>query len=232
MRSISLHAAESGVGKHTARERSGVNPLKVNGIYDKLEAGKPRSSLLSEDQKGALRTFFKVPPPLDPGSFSALSKEERKKTSAAQSLPRWAVTAVLRDPGNLPRILKREITKDNFVTKVPPMQTAKPGSLPPGGCATEWRALREKFKGVGLFVTPRTTREKNLKKGFDALVAKYTPANPSLPKPRVRGDKDVSRTPAQKVPVKTDSSGDLLTNSLASLIELGKVFKQVREALS
>jgi hypothetical protein len=148
----------------------GGNPLRVKGV--------PRSSALTEEQKAALRKFFKLSDDsVSPEVWAGYSKKEKRAYTKQRTLPHWAVTAVLRKPENLERVLKGEITKDNFGQQVQPGKgKTTVGQAPPkllAEATKAWTDTKAKHAGVGLFARPQSKGEKALKKEYDLLIEKY-----------------------------------------------------------
>jgi len=88
-----------------------AGPLRVKNV--------PRSSVLNEVQKTALKKAFKIDEsPISADQWEALSKAEKSAVRKARSLPRWAVQAVGSNPKNLDKVIKGELTADNFRSEV------------------------------------------------------------------------------------------------------------------
>lgn len=144
------------------------NPLQIQNA--------PKSAGLTDEQKVALKKALELPTdPIDQDVLANMTKEDRRKALAERSLPRWAVTAVLNNPSNLERIMKKELTKESFGKK-----TADRGT----SAQLEWTSLRQKFPGVTLLQRPVSNKEKDLKKSWDSLVRKWGRDSPGLPKPK------------------------------------------------
>jgi hypothetical protein len=154
------------------------NPLGVKG--------NPRSSSLTEVQRTTLRKFFQLPDESVPQEeWERLSKKEKTKARLSRSIPRWAVSAVLQHDSNLEKIVKGDLTKENFNSQV----KVTPKTSAPKGDQVEatqsWVDTARKFKGVSLQQRPVTVREKAFKKAYSALLARYGDL-PCFPKPKQR----------------------------------------------
>jgi hypothetical protein len=193
---------------------SDQNPLNVQNA--------PKSSGLTDEQKVALKKALGLPTePIGQDVLAGMSNEERRKTLSGRSLPRWAVTAVLNNPANLQRIMRKELTKENFGQKAADRGTS---------AQSEWTALRQKFPGVALLSRPTSNKEKDLKKAWDTLVRKWGREAPGLPKPKgsraqssgESGGRGRSRQRAQ------GGSSD----ALSSLVEAVKTIGELSRAFS
>jgi hypothetical protein len=160
--------------KKTAKKEDpiakGGNPLRAKGV--------PRSTVLTEEQRDTLRkTLGIVESPVSPTTWATLSKKDKRAETAKRTLPKWAVTAVTRNPGNLAKIVSKELTKDNFREQVQPTRGKPTAGQKPtkriGEATSAWAKVREEFPSVGLFARPRSKDEKALKQRYDALVKEY-----------------------------------------------------------
>jgi len=193
---------KEGSGEKPDPIAKGGNPLHVRGL--------PRSTALSDEQKETLRKFLKIPPPLDKDSWDAMSKKDRSAATKKRSLPHWAVTSVLRDPKNLDRILKGEVTKDNFIQTV---QSGKgkptPSQVEPKQFAeaqTAWTALKDKYPGIGLFARPRSKDEKEFKSAYDKLVKHFGKLS-CFPNPRAKHPNDSGASSPRQGGQRSEKSG-------------------------
>jgi len=163
-------------------------PIRVKGV--------PRSNDLTDEQRKRLRAYFKLDEKrVDPATWKTLaakkdaaSKKQMSKMRMEQSIPKWAVAAVRRDPANLKKIEDGLLTKEKSSSSP---QTKATGT----DCASEWKKVKDRFKTVGLYSNPQTGPEKALRKAFDSLKERF-PGNPSLPKLRQKpggGDKKNSK---------------------------------------
>jgi hypothetical protein len=198
--------------KAKPKEVSDENPLNLKGFtpYKERSEKQPRASLLSDDQRATLLSFFQkgfTPPTAD--EYASLSKQEKSAVSKMMSIPRWAIASVLADPTNLNRVLRGEITKDSG----PPKRQETPSDQQDAGRA--WAKIRDRFKGVGYFSNPLTPREKALAAAVASLREKF-PGSPALPKPRKRvGGKDSGSGGGKGSPKSTDPLANLLGGSKA-----------------
>jgi hypothetical protein len=186
------------------------NPLKVKG--------EPKSKALSEEERKALRQFFKLEEGLvPPETWESLSAKQKAEELKKRSIPKWATEAVLRDPKNLQGILEGRITKDSMAT-LP--RSAKSNTTKNSSAALEaWLQLKSDFKGTPLLKSPQTTKEKAFKKRFNALQTAYG-EQACFPKlkdsPANQGGKSQQRGRTQ---------GDL-----GGLIDLAKAFGEISRA--
>jgi hypothetical protein len=205
-------SAGTGKGKqsvpHPVEE---TNPLRVKG--------EPRTKALSNAQRDELRKFFKLPGPVPPGEFSAMSPSERTKAMAERSLPRWAVTAVIKNSGNLANVLSGKLTKDNFSQLTKSRLTPSVARVP-GQALEAWTKLKADFRGVPLFRDPQSAKEKAFKKRFDQLVASYG-SQSCFPRPKERPDRQSGRPGSPK----QQPGGEL-----AGLIPIVKLFGELARA--
>jgi hypothetical protein len=146
---------------------SAINPAKVEGIP-------PSRPGLPEEIRSAAREQLKLPDPLTPEQWIALSKEDKKKESSKRALPRWAVRVLLADPKLLGR-LGKDIDASNaheFYAKKDSKgkETAEPSQLLTQRETVErWSQLKEKFSGTDLVSNPTTPRGKAFLKEFQKL---------------------------------------------------------------
>jgi len=189
------------------------NPLRVKG--------EPKSKALSNEQRAALRKFFKLKDtPVPPEVWSQLDSKGKSKAMAERSIPRWASDAVLKSATNLQQIVEGKLTKDNAMTAA-----RDPRKLPAKGATSQaleaWQSLKADFKGTSLFKNPRTAKEKAFKKRFDQLLTDYG-QQPCFPKLRERPDQQ-GRSPSRgRTPAST---------GLGDMIEMAKAFGQIAAAL-
>jgi hypothetical protein len=163
---------------------SNVPPLaRENPLHVK---GEPKSKALSDDQRKALRTFFKLKEGLvPPEEWAALDASGRSAAMKERSIPRWASEAVLRSPSNLQLIIEGKLTVENANSVA---RSPKGGKTKNSSAALEaWQQLKSDFKGTALLKSPHTTKEKAFRKRFDQLVADYG-QQPCFPKLRERPD--------------------------------------------
>jgi hypothetical protein len=157
----------------------GGNPVHVKGVA--------RSTALTGEQRDALRKFFNLPnEPVPSEQWSTMSKKEKTKASLARSIPKWAVSAVLRNPENLGKIVGGTLTKDNVNRALPHEGKSTPSQKRNNRAAEatkRWQEVKEKFPGVGLFARPQKHEEKDLKKHYDVLIEEFGKL-PCFPKPR------------------------------------------------
>lgn len=94
-------------GVDTAPSNS-VGPLRVKNV--------PRSSVLNEEQKTALKKHFKIDllPEISADDWEKKTGKEKTALRKSRAIPRWAVQAVVQNPKNLKKVLKGELTKENF----------------------------------------------------------------------------------------------------------------------
>jgi putative sterol carrier protein len=148
--------------KQSAVEKD--NPLNVKGT--------PKSKALSEEQRKALRAYFKLETePIPQDEFAKLSKKEKTKALKSRSIPRWASEAVLRKASNLQEILEGRLTKDNFQKSpriAPPNQSSRASQA-----MEAWLALKADYRGIPLLRRPSTAREKAFKERFLKLKEQY-----------------------------------------------------------
>jgi len=179
-------------GKQSPEETK--NPLRVKNL--------PRSKMLSNEDRIALRKHFSLKDELPEAEWSALSKEDRIEWTRENSIPRWASAIVMRNHDNLKRLLDGKLSKDQATALL-----KKPEPRDKSSCSIEWTALKSRFNGVSLLSNPRSGQQKALKKAYDALARKY-PGNPCLPKPRKAGKDEPSGKPEKKgTPPSQPSSG-------------------------
>jgi hypothetical protein len=158
---------------------AGQNPLRAKGT--------PRSSLLTEEQKGRLRKALAVPQPepVDPEQWARMTNKERTQQRTLSALPHWAVTAVLENSGNLELIEQGLLTKDKQTSKLARPGAKKESAGARKGAADAWVSLKGKYPGVPLYSNPSTKREKALKSAFDTLKKEFGEAA-ALPKPKTK----------------------------------------------
>jgi hypothetical protein len=172
--SVVVPASKSDKGKKPLDSKPVLaqeNPLRAKGV--------PRTQGLTEDQKKSLRKFFKVPTDPLPSKEELASMDKVQKTAllSKYTLPKWAVTAVSSNPGNLARIVKKELTKDNFG-----QNRLDHGS----SCSDEWKAVKSRFPDVVLESKPRTSKGKALLKEYLGLKKKWGD-DTSLPRLSLKG---------------------------------------------
>jgi hypothetical protein len=156
------------------------NPLRVKG--------EPASRALSDDQRKALRQFFKLKEGLiPPVEWSTMNPKQRAQALKERSIPRWATAAVLRRPENLEQIVKGSLTKDNIGDALAVTPTGKQTQAH-GQAIEAWTALKQDFRGVTLYREPVTSKERAFKKRFDQLIADYGEQK-AFPRPKERPDK-------------------------------------------
>jgi hypothetical protein len=162
-------------------QRSPANPLRIKAV--------PRSEALSEEDKASLRGYFHVESePIDPAVWDAMSKQDKTASRKARSIPRWAVAAVLHSPSNLARVLRGDLTKENFVGVVRSANDSKSeakGSPPraQSNAVSAWVKLKEKFPGTSLLARPQTRKEKSFLQGYNNLVSEFGPLK-CFPRPK------------------------------------------------
>jgi len=189
------------------------NPLRVKG--------EPKSKALSNEQRVALRKYFKLKDtPVAPEVWSSLTSKEKSAAMAERSIPRWASDAVLKSASNLQQIVEGKLTKDNAMTAArdPKKLVANKAT---GQALEAWQSLKADFKGTSLFKTPHTAKEKAFKKRFDQLLADYG-QQPCFPKLRERPDHQGRSSSRGRKPASTDLSG---------MIEMARAFGQIASAL-
>jgi hypothetical protein len=208
----------SSKGKEKAKDplAEGENPLRVQGA--------PRSTVLTDAQKKTLRKALGLlEAPVSPDAWSALSKKEKREERAKRDLPHWAVTAVVRNPDNLAKIVSKELTKDNFNRTVQPKRGKATPQQPVGKNVAEatlaWKKAKDGYPGVGLFARPQSKDGKALKKEYDSLVEKYGKL-PCFPKPK----KDPSLQGKAAKPRSSPGQGGTGVGALAGT-ELGQILR-------
>jgi len=208
--------AEASSSSSPKKEKPAVqqeNPLKVKNV--------PKSADLTDEQKSALKIALELPTDIiSQDDLAAMTQEERRKALSARSLPRWAVTAVLNNPANLERIVKKELTKDNFGKKA-----ADRGS----SAQVEWTILRQKFPKVNLLERPVSNKEKDLKKAWDALVRKWGRDVPGLPTPKAKGGASEDRSSGGRGRSRSRARASP-PDSMAGFIEVAKVIGELARA--
>jgi len=96
-----------GAASSKSRSTSPGGPLRASGV--------PRSNALSDDQKAALKTYFKIEDKsLEAEEWEKLTKHEKSAFRVSHSIPRWAVQAVASHPSNLRKVVTGALTKENF----------------------------------------------------------------------------------------------------------------------
>jgi hypothetical protein len=181
----------------------------------------PRSNALSDSQRASLRKFFELPiGNVPPEEWTKMDKKQKSAASKARSLPRWATTAVLKRPGALDDILSKKLTKDNVKSEL--------GKLPQANSATgqaleAWTKLKNDFAGVTLYLEPRTSREKALKKRFDQLVLDYGEQK-CFPKPRQHPDRQSQQKRGGRENSPSRGMGDLIDMAKA-MGEIARAFR-------
>jgi hypothetical protein len=194
----------------TARE----NPLRVKG--------EPKSKALSDDQRKALRAFFKLKDGLvPPEEWALLDKAGRQTALKERSIPRWASEAVLRSPANLQSILEGKLTVDNAnsAARVPNVGRTKVSSQ----ALEAWQQLKSDFRGTPLLKSPHSQKEKAFRKRFDQLVVDYGEQQ-CFPKLRDRPDQQ-GRSPSRgrgRANVRDQDQG--LIESIKTIGELFRAF--------
>jgi hypothetical protein len=158
------------------------NPLGVKGLAD-TRSNVAVSSALSLPQREQLRKHFHPgAPSYSEEEFAALSVKERRDFASEFAIPKWATRLVLRDPKNLRKILKGDLTLENFHLQV--QDSPLKGSNVSMG--ERWKLLKEKYKGVDLLLKPLSPREKAFRKEYESLKATGA-GDPALPRPKRRG---------------------------------------------
>jgi len=170
-------------GKGKAEEPK--DPLRVKGD--------PAIPRIPEESLEALRKKFGVAP--RPDSLPA-DKAERKAVLKSTRVPKWAISAVQADPANLALVLDGTINVETFQSKVGRAPAAKPKDA--GKAQAEWQELKARFPGETLEASPRTARQKALKKAYDELRRKYGD-QATLPKPRQGRSSSRGRSPRRQV---------------------------------
>jgi hypothetical protein len=204
--------AASGKSKGPALTQE--NPLNVQKA--------PKSSGLTDEQKVALKKALELPTePIDQDVLADMSKEERRAALAERSLPRWAVTAVLNNPANLERIVKKELTKESFGKKAADRGTS---------AQQDWIILRSKFPGVTLLAKPNSNKEKEFKKSWDSLVRKWGRDAPGLPKPK--GNRDASSDSKGANRGRSRQRADASSFGASGLLETMKAMGELARAFS
>lgn len=93
--------------KSASSGAASAGPLRVKDV--------PRSSVLNEEQKKALKKKFQIDEtPIEKSAWDALNKREKSALRKARSIPRWAIQSVSSNPLNLDKILKGQLTIENF----------------------------------------------------------------------------------------------------------------------
>jgi len=138
-------ATKAATGKPVA-DTPLANPLKVKGL--------PRSASLTKEQHQDLKKFFKIEDiRKSDEEWAAMSNAEKSAFRRSQSLPKWAIQAVVANPKNLVRILKGELTASNFRAVDYPVQPAKkdrkPANPKRGRRGRSASVPREKSRGRG-----------------------------------------------------------------------------------
>jgi hypothetical protein len=209
--------ASAGEGSSSTKKGNALNeenPLKVQN--------KPKSAGLTDEQKETLKRALGLPTdPIDQDVLANMSKEDRRAALADRTLPRWAVTAVLNNPSNLERIVKKELTKDNFGKKAADKGTS---------AQQEWMDLKSKFPGVTLLRQPHSNKEKDLKKAWDALVRKWGRDAPGIPKPKGKRDTSVDSTGG--VRGRSRQRAGAGSNQISGLNETMKLLGELARAFS
>jgi len=139
------------------------NPLKAKGVKA------PKAPVPAEVAE-VLRKHFQLPVPLPKEEWDPLDAVSRKKEQAKRRIPKWALEAVRRDVKNLSRILSGDLTQESLRRAA---ESATPATHAKRDAEEAWKALKKKFEGVPLLVSPSSRREKNFVKEFDSLVQKY-----------------------------------------------------------
>jgi hypothetical protein len=213
-------------------EASGSQPtpkVKVDPVgtdHPLREKGTSRLAVLADQDKVALRKHFGLS--LEKHSkedWDALTDEARRTWIRENAIPRWAVSAVTIDRKNLQKILKGDITKENF-SKTVKVKLSDLGSKTAQGA---WLELKSKFSGVALVSRPSTDREKSFRKEYDALKKRF-PDDPALPK--IRGRKPSGSTPSTGGNSPSHGSPSSFAASLAPMLEMAKALGQLKKALA
>jgi len=188
------------------------NPLKVKG--------EPKSKALSDEQRKALRTYFKlVDGQIPKEEWSVMDNKARAKAMKDRSIPRWASTAVLKRSSALQDILQGKLTAQSRPEGLGKLPVATHAT---GQALEAWTKLKNDFKGVSLFHNPSTGREKALKKRFDQLVLDYGEQK-CFPKPRSNPERQ-GRTGSRR-------GGSSQSGGLENLLPIAKLFGEISRAM-
>jgi hypothetical protein len=210
----------------------GKEPVRKDPVAEShplREKGTSRVAALAVEDVNALKVHFNLATdPIPEEEWANYSKEERGKFISGNTVPRWAATAVAIDRRNLQKILKGEITKENFSKVVP-----TPSGTQSNTAQSAWLDVKSKFPEVALLAKPQTDKEKALRKAWDGLRKRFGD-DPALPK--LRGGRPTSPGPTSSA-IASGSGGsgagsNAFAASLAPLLEMAKLMGQLKKALA
>jgi hypothetical protein len=163
---------------------AGPNPAKVDRVPNPYHGDRISPELMSK-----LRVALRLSEEPLPQGYSQLSPEAKKAEVAKRRVPKWAVAAVAADPTNLAKIADGSLTSASKVVGAPrPRAQVNEKGEPSASnsIGDKWKALKSRFKDVGLWLNPATPREKQLRAAYDRLVKEASGNTASLPKLRRR----------------------------------------------
>jgi hypothetical protein len=163
---------------------AGPNPAKVDRVPNPYHGDRISAELMSK-----LRVALRLSEEPLPQGYSQLSPQAKKAEVAKRRVPKWAVAAVAADPTNLAKIADGSLTSASKVVGAPrPRAQVNEKGEPSvsNGIGDKWKALKARFKDVGLWLNPATPREKQLRAAYDRLVKEASGNTASLPKLRRR----------------------------------------------
>jgi len=148
-----------------ADDASQVSKTSANG--SQATKSPPLSDSLRPDDKQALLIFFKISYE-KPENYDMLPKKEKSAWRKANSLPRWAVRAVLDRPSNLAAILSGELTSASRTPASERLPVADQTTLKT--LRAKWTAARAAHPQANLMLRPKGRHEKELKAIYDGIV--------------------------------------------------------------